>query len=64
MMDIEDDEVNRELPESVDDRPPVKNLFKNLKTEFPVLEKLLKDCSGPWGYEDPIYRFYHQSYKV
>ena len=63
-METGNNEVNMELLEDVDDRPPVKNLFKNLKTELPVLEKLLEDCSGPWGYEDPIYRFYHQSYKV
>src|SRR5207253_6566183 len=28
------------------------------------LDKLLEKCSGQWGYEDPIYRFYHQSFKV
>ena len=28
------------------------------------MEKLLHDCSGHWGYEDPVYRFYHQSFKV
>jgi hypothetical protein len=65
MMDDGNNEAKRGLlPEGVDDRPLVKNLFKNLKAELPVLEKLLEDCSGPWGYEDPIYRFYHQSYKV
>jgi len=47
-----------------DDRPPVKDLFKNLKAELPILEVLLENSSGPWGYEDPIYRFYHQSFKV
>lgn len=63
-MDGGNNEDNKELPEGADDRPLVKNLFKNLKTELPFLEKLLEDCSGPWGFEDPIYRFYHQSYKV
>ena len=28
------------------------------------LTKLLAEVSGHWGYEDPIYRFYHQSFKV
>lgn len=28
------------------------------------LAALLEDCSGQRGYEDPVYRFYHQSYKV
>ena len=64
MMDCENNEAKGELPEGADDRPLVKNLLKNLKTELPVLKKLLEDCSGPWGYEDPIYRFYHQSYKM
>ena len=48
----------------MDDRKEVGELFRNLKTELPALEKLLEKCSGPWGYEDPIYRFYHQSFKV
>jgi hypothetical protein len=48
----------------LDDRIEVRELFKNLKTELPALEELLAKCSGPWGYEDPIYRFYHQSFKV
>ena len=30
----------------------------------PELEKLLRACSDHWGYEDPVYRFYHQSFKV
>lgn len=28
------------------------------------LEKLLQETQSHWGYEDPIYRFYHQSWKV
>jgi hypothetical protein len=24
----------------------------------------LAQCNNHWGYEDPIYRFYHQSFKV
>jgi hypothetical protein len=47
-----------------DNRPEVKRLLKNIKAEMPGLEKLLKDCSDLWGYEDPVYRFYHQSFKV
>jgi hypothetical protein len=31
---------------------------------LPFLEKLLERCSTHWEYEDPIYRFYHQSFKV
>ena len=51
-------------PVNLDDRPSVKQLFKNLKKTLPKLEELLEKCSGEWGYEDHIYRFYHQSFKV
>jgi len=47
-----------------DDRPEVRELFKNLQAQLPALEKLLAQCSNHWGYEDPIYRFYHHSCKV
>ncbi len=47
-----------------DDRKAVKELLGNLKAALPELEALLSECSGHWGYEDPIYRFYHQSFKV
>ncbi len=47
-----------------DERPKVKQLFSNLKRELPALEGLLTQCNEHWAYEDPIYRFYHQSFKV
>lgn len=47
-----------------DTREPAKRLLTNLKSTLPALEKLLEDFSGHWDYEDPIYRFYHQSFKV
>ncbi|KAF0246972.1 MAG: hypothetical protein FD180_195 [Planctomycetota bacterium] len=47
-----------------DDRPEVLLLFSNLKSSLPALSKLLDNCSSHWDYEDPVYRFYHQSYKV
>ena len=47
-----------------DGRIAVKKLFRNIVTELPALEELLAGCSDHWGYEDPVYRFYHQSYKV
>jgi hypothetical protein len=47
-----------------DDRPEVKNLLTKLKVALPELEKLLEECASHWRYEDPIYRFYHQSFKV
>jgi hypothetical protein len=36
----------------------------SLRRDRPELEKLLAECSDHWGYEDPVYRFYHQSFKV
>jgi hypothetical protein len=48
----------------LDDRPEVVSLFKRLKSTWPGLETLLRECTSHWGYEDPIYRFYHQSFKA
>jgi hypothetical protein len=39
-------------------------LLKNLRRLAPELQALLTQCSDHWGYEDPVYRFYHQSFKV
>jgi hypothetical protein len=50
--------------EDSDDRPELQALFKNLQAQLPELEALLALCSNHWGYEDPIYRFYHHSFKV
>jgi hypothetical protein len=47
-----------------DDRPEVQALFTNLQAQLAELEALLRQCSNHWGYEDPIYRFYHHSFKV
>jgi hypothetical protein len=38
-------------------------LLKNIVANLDTLEELLQRCSGR-AYEDPIYRFYHQSLKV
>lgn len=48
----------------VDDREEVQSLFARLKAALPVLEELLAEHSSHWGFEDPVYRFYHQSFKV
>jgi len=58
------EENRNSVLESEDNRHEVKELFNNLKKQLPNLEKLFKKCSDHWGYEDPIYRFYHQSFKV
>ncbi len=39
-------------------------LLANIKAHLPELEKLLEEMNSHWGYEDPIYRFYHRSLKV
>jgi hypothetical protein len=39
-------------------------LLKNLELYHGELAALLEDCTSHWGFEDPIYRFYHQSFKV
>jgi hypothetical protein len=49
---------------NVDDRPEIQRLFANLKAALPALKQLLAENTSHWGYEDPIYRFYHQSFKV
>lgn len=48
----------------LDDRPEAQELLKNLQSQLPALEALLAQCNNHWGYEDPIYRFYHHSFKV
>ena len=58
-----EDDANR-IFERPDSRTEVNELFDNLKNNLPNLEKLLEECNSHWGYEDPIYRFYHQSFKV
>lgn len=50
--------------ENIDDRPEAKELLNQLQARLPQLEKLLAKCSDHWGHEDPIYRFYHRSFKV
>ena len=50
--------------QAADGRPKADELFANLKRNLPELEKLLEKCNGHWIYEDSIYRFYHQSFKV
>lgn len=53
------------VPENgVDDRPEAQRLLATIRARLPELEALLEACSGHWDYEDPIYRFYHQSSKV
>ncbi len=43
---------------------PEEALLQSLRRDRPELEKLLAASSDHWGYEDPVYRFYHQSFKA
>jgi len=50
---------------SAEDRERLEDrLRENLQAQAEELTKLLDSVSDHWGYEDPIYRFYHQSFKV
>lgn len=50
--------------DDLDDRPEARELLENLQAQLSALEALLAQCNNHWGYEDPIYRFYHHSFKV
>jgi hypothetical protein len=39
-------------------------LRENLRTNAGGLRELFESVSSEFGYEDPVYRFYHQSFKV
>jgi len=39
-------------------------LLINIKEKLPELERLMERVNSHWSYEDYIYRFYHQSFKV
>jgi hypothetical protein len=39
-------------------------LLEAIKAMLPKLEAILAQTEEPWGCEDGVYRFYHQSFKV
>jgi hypothetical protein len=41
-----------------------RNLLSAIKSRRDGLIQLFDKVSGHWSYEDPVYRFYHQSFKV
>ena len=49
---------------TVDRRAAVERLLANLKASLTALKALLRENDDHWGYEDRVYRFYHQSFKV
>ena len=46
------------------DREAEAALLENLHLRHAELATLFDECSSHWGFEDPVYRFYHQSFKV
>lgn len=46
------------------DRSAEERLLANIKQRLPALEALLDRARSHWEYEDYVYRFYHQSFKV
>ena len=42
----------------------IQRLLLNAKERLPHLKTLLEEMSGHWNYEDPVYRFYHHSFKI
>ena len=46
------------------DLPAEQRLLANIKANRPALEALLERARSHWEYEDFVYRFYHQSFKV
>lgn len=49
---------------SIDMKEKDNQLLCNIKAKLPELETLLEEISSHWVYEDSIYRFYHNSFKV
>jgi hypothetical protein len=39
-------------------------LFNNIKKNLPELKELFAKINDHWAYEDLMYRYYHQSFKV
>ena len=63
-MSEDSKELSRRTQGGEDDRPEAQELLANVHAQLPALETLLAQCSNHWGYEDPIYRYYHHSFKV
>lgn len=39
-------------------------MLRSLRSRQAELRAVLDESSGHWGFEDPVYRFYHHSFKV
>ena len=49
---------------SNEERSAEVRLLANIRMRRQELQGLFIDCSDHWRFEDPVYRFYHQSFKV
>ena len=55
----------KDIPDYFTDLKEKENkLLANIKANLSALETLLEKISSHWVYEDSIYRFYYQSFKV
>ena len=61
-MDINSLYLVKEEKDEIDKKRKI--LFLNIKKDIDKLSSLLNEMTGHWGFEDPIYRFYHESFKV
>jgi hypothetical protein len=62
--DAEPKPSDRPAQDECDLRPEVQDLLASLNASAAALRQLRRECNDHWGYEDPVYRFYHQSFKV
>lgn len=62
---MESDDLRRIFDQPAPERSPEeRTLRNNLVTKAPELQALLEKTNGIVGYEDAVYRFYSQSFKV
>lgn len=52
------------MNDDAEEKSVEEEVFGRLKAALPELKTLLDEVNGHWGYEDGIYRYYHQSFKV
>ena len=48
----------------LDSLPKDNELLANIQARWSELAELLEEINSHWVYEDQVYRFYHQSFKV
>lgn len=66
-LERESDERSRPIVRSTslsERRDGERTLLLRMREDHTQLQSLLAASSDHWGFEDPIYRFYHQSFKV